>query len=310
MSAVRLDGDVALVTGAGRGLGRAYALMLAERGAHVIVNDVGAGADGSGAAAAPAAAVAAEIRAAGGSATPSTHDITDPDQARAMVDAALSHAGRIDAIVHNAGILRDRTLPKLQADDVEAVLAVHLKAAFWTLIPAVPHMRKAGHGRIVLTASASGLFGTFGQSNYAAAKMGLVGLMRVLSAEGARDNILVNTIAPSARTRMTEELLGPLADKLAPEHVAPLVTWLCSRACTVGNQIFSAGGGRYARVFVGLTPGWTKPGPAVATPEEIAEHIGEITATGDFTVPDSGLDELNIMMAALSARGDGSDELS
>lgn len=302
MTAVRLDGQVALVTGAGRGLGRAHAMLLAERGAHVVVNDIGAATDGSGAAAGPADEVVAEIVAAGGSAQPSTHDITDPDQARAMIDAALSRSGRLDVVVHNAGILRDRTLVKLAPDDVEAVLDVHLKAAFWTLIPAVTQMRQAGYGRIVLTASSSGLFGTFGQSNYAAAKMGLVGLMRVLSAEGERAGILVNTVAPSARTRMTEDLLGPLADKLDPAHVAPLVTWLCSPACTAGNQIFSAGGGRYASVFLGLTPGWTKPGDGVASPEEIGEQMGRILDLDGFIVPKSGADELEVMLAALSGR--------
>lgn len=304
MNAIRLDGQVALVTGAGRGLGRAHALLLAERGAHVVVNDVGSATDGSGTQTGPAEAVVAEIIAAGGSAQASVHDITDPDQARAMVEMAVGHTGRIDAVVHNAGILRDKTLLKLEPDDVEAVLAVHLKAAFWTLIPAVSHMREAGYGRIVLTTSSSGLFGNFGQSNYGAAKTGLVGLMRVLSVEGARNNILVNTVAPSARTRMTEDLLGPLADKLDPAHVASLVAWLCSTHCNRGNQIFSAGGGRYARVFMGLTPGWTKPDAGVATPEEVAAHMDAITALDGFIVPDSGLDELNVMLAALSQRGE------
>ncbi len=302
MTQVRLDGQVALVTGAGRGLGRAHAMLLAERGAHVVVNDIGASTDGSGGETGPADEVVAAIVAAGGSAQASTHDITDPDQARAMVDLAVSHVGRIDAVVHNAGILRDRTLVKLAPDDVEAVLDVHLKAAFWTLIPAVAHMRQAGYGRIVLTASSSGLFGTFGQSNYAAAKMGLVGLMRVLSTEGERAGILVNTVAPSARTRMTEDLLGPLADKLDPAHVAPLVTWLCSPACTFGNRIFSAGGGRYASVFLGLTPGWTKPGEGVASPEEIGAQMAQILETDGFIVPRSGTDELEVMLAALAGR--------
>lgn len=304
MSEIRLDGEVVLITGAGRGLGRAHALLLAQRGAHVVVNDVGAATDGSGTAARPAETVVTQIIAAGGSAQASTHDITDPIEARAMIDEAIAHSGRIAAVVHNAGILRDKTLVKLEADDVDAVLDVHLKAAFWTLIPAFAHMREAGYGRIVLTASSSGLFGTFGQSNYGAAKMGLVGLMRVLSLEGARSNILVNTVAPSARTRMTEDLLGPLADKLDPAHVAPLVAWLCSQACTRGNQIFSAGGGRYARVFLGLTPGWTKPDAGIATPEEIATNMDAITAEDGFIIPESGVDELNVMLAALGQRAE------
>lgn len=302
MSRVDLTGETVLVTGAGRGLGRAHALLLGERGAHVVVNDVGVATDGSSAGERAADAVAAEIVANGGKATASTHDITDPDAARAMIDLAVGISGRIDALVHNAGILRDKTIAKLTVDDVESVLAVHLKAAFWMLIPAFAAMREAGHGRIVLTSSASGLFGTFGQSNYGAAKMGLVGLMRVLSAEGARNNILVNTVAPSARTRMTEELLGDLADKLDPEHVAPLVAYLCSRACTTGNGIFSAGGGRYASVFLGLTPGWTKPEAGVATPEEIAAAFETITSRDGYTVPDSGLDELQQMLAAFASR--------
>lgn len=302
MSNIRLDGQVALVTGAGRGLGRAYALQLADRGAHVVVNDIGSAPNDQPASQGPAESVVAEILQRGGSAHASFHDITDPGQAREMVESTVSTRGRIDAVVHNAGILRDRTLVKLSRDDVDAVIDVHLKAAFWTLIPTAEHMVKAGYGRIVLTASASGLFGTFGQSNYGAAKMGLVGLMRVLSAEGARKGILVNTIAPSARTRMTEDLLGPLAEKLDPAHVAPLVTYLCSRECKRGNQIFSAGGGRYARVFMGLTPGWTKP-EGIASPEDIADRMEAITAEEGYIVPDSGTDELNAMIEALGRRG-------
>lgn len=304
---IRFDGRVVLITGAGRGLGRAHALLMGARGATVVVNDLGVAADGAALGETPAQAVVAEINAAGGCAIASGHDIASPEGAAAMIAETLERFGRIDAVVHNAGILRDKSLVKLSHADVEDVLSVHLKAAFWVLQPAVAAMREAGFGRIVLTTSSSGLFGTFGQTNYAAAKMGLIGLMRVLTLEGARSGILVNAVAPSARTRMTEELLGDLAEQLAPEHVSPLVAWLCSDRCKAGSRIFSAGGGRYASAFIGLTPGWTMPGAGVASIEDIDAHVDAIVDRTNFIVPDSGLDELELMRAALSGRTKGAN---
>lgn len=292
---IRLDGKVVVVTGAGRGLGLAHAGLLAARGAHVVVNDIG------GAGENPAVAAVEAIKAAGGVAIASAADIATPEGGGALIQQALDAFGRLDGLVHNAGILRDRTIAKLSAEDVRDVMAVHLEAAFWLIQPAMAAMKVNGFGRIVLTSSSSGLFGNYGQANYAAAKMGLVGLQRVAQLEGAKSGILVNTIAPSARTRMTEDLLGPLADRLDPAHVAPLVAYLCSDACRQGNRIYSAGGGRYAGVFVGLTPGWAYKGEGFASPEDIAAHIDAIHCRDEFIVPESGQDELGLMLKALGA---------
>lgn len=292
---IRLDGRVIVVTGAGRGLGLSHARLLAERGAHVVVNDVVR--DGEN----PAADAVAAITSMGGSAVAALHDISTPDGGAGLVAAALDTFGRLDGLIHNAGILRDRTLVKLEPADVRDVMAVHLDAAFWMLKPAIEAMKVNTFGRVVLTTSSSGLFGNYGQSNYAAAKMGLVGLMRVLSLEAARAGVLVNTVAPSARTRMTEDLLGPLADRLDPGHVSPLVAYLCSEACTTGNRIYSAGGGRYASVFLGLTPGWTRTGEGFATIEDIAGQIDRIHEREGHIVPESGQDELAVMLKALGA---------
>ena len=241
---VGFDGDVVVITGAGRGIGREHAKLCAQLGARVVVNDAGVAVDGVQSEN-PADLVVAEIREAGGIAVASRHSIDDAKQAKEIVDLALDEFGDLHAVIHNAGILRDRTFHNLSDDDIERVMAVHLLGAFNVLRPAVTHMREQRYGRIVLTSSASGILGTFGQSNYGAAKMGLIGLMNVLAIEGASRGILVNSLAPSARTRMTEELLGPLADALDPVHVAPLVAFLASRSCSVTHEIFAAGGGRY-----------------------------------------------------------------
>jgi len=290
--AVDLTGRVVLITGAGRGLGLSHARLLASRGARVVINDVVS--DGHD----PAGEAVATLRAEGGTAVACTIDISSPEGGAALIETALDAFGQLDGLVHNAGILRDRTLVKLAPDDVRDVLAVHLEAAFWMLKPAMEAMKVNGFGRVVLTTSSSGLFGTYGQSNYAAAKMGLIGLMRVLTLEGARAGIVVNAVAPSARTRMTEDLLGPLSERLDPAHVSPLVAYLCSAACDVGNRIFSAGGGRYASAFIGLTPGWVRRGDGFATIEDIAANIDCITDRAGYTVPDSGQDELKLMLEA------------
>lgn len=301
---VSLLGDVVIITGAGRGIGRSHALAAAALGARVVVNDAGVSVDG-GTGENPAQQVVGEILAAGGEAVASTHSITDPQAARDIVDLAVKEFGRVDAVVHNAGILRDRAFTKLTDEDIAMVMDVHLIGAFNVLRPAVELMREQRYGRIVLTSSASGLLGNFGQSNYGAAKMGLVGLMNVLAVEGLPRGVLVNTIAPSARTRMTEDLLGPLADSLDPVHVSPLVAYLCSRQCDITHEIFAVGGGRYARMFVGVAPGWAVGKGNVATADDIAANIGAIRSLDGFVVGDSGEAELGFLRAGVEASTPG-----
>lgn len=297
---VGFDGDVVVITGGGRGIGREHAKLCAKLGARVVVNDAGVAVDGAPGEN-PADRVVSDIRQAGGIAIASQHSIDDPVQAKELIDMALSEFGDLHAVVHNAGILRDRTFHNLSDDDIERVMAVHLVGAFNVLRPAVTYMREHHYGRIVLTSSASGLLGNFGQSNYGAAKMGLIGLMNVLALEGASRGILVNSLAPSARTRMTENLLGPLADALDPVHVAPLVAYLASRKCSVSHEIFAVGGGRYARVFVGVAPGWTSGSGYVATVDDIVANLEKIRSIEGFVIPNSGEDELGFLKSAISS---------
>ncbi|MGI5183003.1 SDR family NAD(P)-dependent oxidoreductase [Dactylosporangium sp. CA-152071] len=300
MSAVKLDGRVVIVTGAGNGIGRAHALSLAAHGASVVVNDLGGGVDGTGTGGA-ADKVVEEIRAAGGTATASADSVATPAGGAALVRTAVDAYGTVDAVIHNAGILRDRTMAKLTDDDVQAVLDVHLTGAFNVLRPAWPVMAAQGYGRVVLTSSSSGLLGNFGQSNYGAAKAGLAGLMQVLSLEGARRGILVNTIAPTAATRMTDGLLGELADRFDPRHVAAVGTFLASEQCTLTRHILTVGGGRVGRIFLGVTPGWYG-GETPATPDDILGALDEICSLDGFIVPDSGADEVELIQQVLSGK--------
>lgn len=300
MSGVTMAGRVALVTGAGGGIGRAHALQLAALGAKVVVNDLGGDVHGGGSGSA-AQAVVAEIEAAGGEAVASTDSIATAEGGRAAVQVALDRWGRLDALVHNAGILRDKTIAKLEDDDVDAVIAVHLTGGFNVVRPAFAAMRDNGYGRIVLTSSSSGLFGNFGQSNYAAAKAGLVGLVNVIALEGARYGITANALSPTAATRMTEGLLGDLADHFDPRHVAAVVGYLCSEACTATHSIFSVGGGRVARIFVGVTPG-VYLGPEPTSPDAVADRIDEIMDLDEYVVPDGGADEVALIARMLQGR--------
>jgi NAD(P)-dependent dehydrogenase (short-subunit alcohol dehydrogenase family) len=290
---------VAIVTGAGGGLGRTYALDLAARGASVVVNDLGGSSAGVGSDASAAREVVDEIVAKGGTAVASHESVSTPEGGEAIVRTALDSFGKVDVVINNAGILRDRTFAKLANRDLDAVLDVHLKGAFYVSQPAFRAMKENGYGRFVFTASNAGVFGNFGQANYGAAKMGLVGLSNVIAIEGAKANVKSNVICPIARTRMTEELLGPLAGLMAPEAVTPMVVYLASESCGYTHEIFSAGGGRYARVFVGLAPGWFGGKNTEVSAEDIASHIDQIRAQEGYLVPSSVADEITGLLPLL-----------
>src|SRR5438067_4651599 len=223
MADLGFDGKVAIITGSGGGLGRSHALELATRGALVVVNDLGGSVDGQGGSHTAAQQVVDEIKAAGGEAVPNYDSVATPEGGENIVKTAVDAFGKIDIVVNNAGILRDKSFAKMTWDDLDAVLDVHLKGAFYVSQPAFKIMKENNYGRFVFTSSNSGLFGNFGQSNYGAAKMGLVGLSNVIAIEGAKANILSNVIAPVARTRMTEELMGEASKLLDPELVTPMV---------------------------------------------------------------------------------------
>jgi NAD(P)-dependent dehydrogenase (short-subunit alcohol dehydrogenase family) len=296
MGDIRFDGRVAIVTGAGCGLGREHALLLASRGAKVVVNDLGGGTDGTGASAGPAERTAKEIEDLGGVAVADASSVATVEGGQAIVDTALDAFGGVDVVISNAGILRDKAFHNLTPELLDPVLDVHLKGAFHVLRPAWVKMREAGYGRVLVTASNAGILGNFGQSNYGAAKMGLVGLARVLAQEGARHNIKANVLAPIARTRMTEELLGPLAPKLDPGLVAPVAAWLVSEECPVTGEIYSAGGGRVARFFIGLTEGYANP---ALTLEDVRDHVDEIRDEKGYTVPTGVADEMSALVQRL-----------
>lgn len=299
MTDINFDKRVAVVTGGGHGLGRSYALELASRGAAVVVNDLGGAVDGSGTDASAAQDVVDAIEASGGIAVANHDSVATPEGGQAIVETALKNFGKLDVVINNAGILRDKSFANLDVDSLEAVLNVHLKGAFYVSQPAFKVMKQNGYGRFVFTASNAGVLGNFGQSNYGAAKMGLVGLSNVLAIEGAKFGIASNVICPMARTRMTENLLGSLADLLEPAKVASMVTYLASEANPHTHEIFSAGGGRYARFFIGLTTGWFSGTDNPASAEDIAAHIDDICSPDGYSVPGSATEELKGLLAQL-----------
>ncbi|HLI24346.1 MAG TPA: SDR family oxidoreductase [Acidimicrobiales bacterium] len=286
---IGFDGKVAVITGAGGGLGRAHALLLASRGARVVVNDVGGSRHGEGQDEGPAASVVKEITDAGGEAVADTHSVATVEGGEAIVQTAVDHFGRVDIVINNAGILRDKTFHNMTPEMVEAVIDVHLRGAFNVTKPAWVRMREQSYGRVLNTSSNSGILGNFGQANYGAAKMGLVGLTRVLAAEGAKYNIKVNALAPLAWTRMTEDIIGAEhADRFAPELVSPVACWLVHEDCPVSGEIYSAAGGRVARFFIGMTEGYYNPR---LTPEEVRDHFDQVRDEKGYTVPGSPADE-------------------
>jgi NAD(P)-dependent dehydrogenase (short-subunit alcohol dehydrogenase family) len=299
MAEIRFDGRVAVITGAGGGLGKTYALELARRGAAVVVNDLGGASDGTGSGSSMADATVKEILEAGGQAVANYDSVSTPEGGEAIVQAAIDHFGRVDAVINNAGILRDKSFAKLPPEDLEAVLSVHLKGAFFVSQPAFRRMKDQGYGRLIFTASAAGLLGNFGQTNYGAAKMGLVGLSNVLAIEGAKYDIRSNVIAPIARTRMTEQILGPLAQVLHPQCVTPLVVYLACEACTFSHEVFSVGGGRFARMFVGVTPGWFAGKGARPSAEAVRDHMDEIRSPEGYIVPQGATDEMKLLAEQL-----------
>jgi len=296
---LRFDDRVAVITGAGGGLGRSHALELARRGARILVNDLGGGLDGSGSSTSAAQRVVDEIIARGGVAVANHDSVATAQGGEAIIQAALDAFGRIDVLINNAGILRDHAFHKMDAASIDQVIDVHLKGALFVSQPAFRYMRQHGYGRIVNTSSASGLFGNFGQANYGAAKAGLAGLTRVLAIEGAEHGIKVNAIAPIAQTRMTEGILGELAPKVSAESVSPLVAYLTSEECTVNGHLYSVAGGRIARIFVGETAGVVLDDN---TPEAIAAHLSAIDRwdVENFHEPLSLDDETTIIAKALA----------
>jgi len=277
MAEIRFDGRVAIVTGAGGGLGRAHALLLASRGAKVVVNDLGGAFDGTGSGSAMADKVVEEIRAAGGEAVPNYDGVDTWQGGQNIVKTAVDAFGKVDILINNAGILRDKSFMKMEEEDIDKVLAVHLKGGFNVTKAAFPIMRENNYGRIVMTTSNTGLYGNFGQANYGAAKLGLVGFMHTLKLEGARYNILVNTIAPIAGTRMTATVMPPdMVEKLKPEYVSPIVAYMCSEECTDSGIIFTAGAGYFSRAVLVEGPGVVLNATKGFTIEDIRDRIGDI----------------------------------
>jgi len=320
MQTIRFDERVAIVTGAGNGLGRDYALALAARGAKVVVNDLGVDTRGKllgDSGESPAETVVREIRAAGGEAIVCHASCATREGGGAIVDAAVAAFGRVDILIHNAGFLRNAAFEHLTDEQIGSILDVHLMAGFYVGQPAYIVMKDQGYGRILLTSSASALFGTPWQGNYAAAKMGLVGLVNVIALEGAKHGITANGLLPCGSGRLGRpdgadwpedfnESSNPEIELLFPamqnEFVTPMVLWLVSERCHKSHSLYSATAGRFARVFIGATSGWISDYDSAPTPEEIESHLAEIDDVSSFDIPVSMFDEFEPIVAARRAK--------
>ena len=300
---IRYDGKVAIVTGAGQGLGRCHAIELAKRGAKVVINDLGGATDGTGGSSEAARAVVAEIEAAGGEAIANGANVANYAEVEAMVQEAMDKWGRVDILVNNAGILRDKSFAKGSLEDFQAVLNVHLMGSINCTKAVWDIMRDQAYGRIVMTTSSSGLYGNFGQTNYGSAKMGVVGAMNTLCQEGAKYNIRVNTLAPTAGTRMTEGLIPEKAfELLTPETVTPAVLYMVSEDGP-NRTIIAAGAGCYSVVTIHETQGaWLAPEDQ--TPEGIAANWDAITSTDGETIPQAGFEQ-TVKFTGMAAEGLG-----
>ena len=306
MSQVRFDNRVAIVTGAGGGLGRTYAIELAKRGAAVVVNDLGGTFDGRGSSHSMADNVVNEIKQAGGKAVASYDSVATPAGGEAIVAKAVEAFGGVDVLINNAGTLRNAPFHELPDATLDAMIEVHLKGAFYVTRPAYRIMRERKYGRILFASSAAGMLGNDEQSAYGAAKGGLVGLMNVLSQEGRAHNVFCNALLPTAASRMGEgmapwqmeqfgALYTPVADKIGnsmtPEFVTPLVVYLVSEACRSTHALYSATMGRYARVFIGMSAGWMGPRDKPVSVDDVAAHFDQISRTDQFFIPESLTDE-------------------
>ena len=293
--------QVVIVTGAGRGLGRLYALELARRGAAVVVNDVGGSMSGDGTDPRVADQVVAEIEQAGGVAVASHDSVASAQGGQAIVDVATGHFGRLDAVVSNAGIFMTLPFDEIPTNDWHNMLNVHLNGSFYLSQPAFRVMKAQRYGRFVFIASSAGMFGQPSSAHYAAAKAGIIGLSNVIAIEGAEHGILANTVLPFGYSRMVYETVGDpeqlLKDSaflraIRPELVVPMVVLLASRVCNVTHQNYSAGAGRYARVFAGLASGWVAECAGDPSADDVAAHFAEVSATESFTIPESIFDEV------------------
>jgi len=294
---LRFDGKVAIITGAGGGLGKAYALLFASRGAKVVVNDLGTSFQGEGKSSKAADVVVEEIKKAGGEAVANYDSVEEGDK---IVKTALDTWGRIDIVVNNAGILRDTSFLKMQDKDWDLIYRVHLKGSYSVTKAAWPHMRDQGYGRIIMTASAAGIYGNFGQANYSAVKLGLLGFAKTLAQEGEKRNIFVNTIAPMAGSRMTETVMPPdLVKALKPEFVAPLVAYLCHEKCSENGQLFEVGAGWVSKLRWERTQG-VFLGPRIS-PETLSKNWDKVNDWTEASYPTSAADSVALVAEKLQS---------